>query len=40
MTVAQLRYWRDEDSDETYWARHLARSVKAAVLWPALAAEL
>ncbi|MFH9354583.1 hypothetical protein [Kitasatospora sp. NPDC017646] len=39
LAATRLWSWRDEDGDETYWARHLARSVKATALWPALTAE-
>ncbi|MFI6476166.1 acyl-CoA dehydrogenase family protein [Streptomyces sp. NPDC050516] len=39
LATTRLWSWRDEDGDETYWARHLARSVTATALWPALTAE-
>ncbi|MFC8710451.1 acyl-CoA dehydrogenase family protein [Streptomyces sp. NPDC057197] len=39
LATTRLWSWRDEDGDETYWARHLARSVEATALWSALTAE-
>ncbi|WP_406510443.1 acyl-CoA dehydrogenase family protein [Streptomyces sp. NBC_00212] len=39
LATTRLWSWRDEDGDETYWARRVARSVKATALWPALTAE-
>ncbi|WP_414166724.1 acyl-CoA dehydrogenase family protein [Streptoverticillium reticulum] len=39
LATTRLWSWRDEDGDETHWARRLARSVHAATLWPALTTE-
>ncbi|ATL31478.1 acyl-CoA dehydrogenase family protein [Streptomyces formicae] len=38
LATTRLWSWRDEDGDETYWARRLARSLTATTLWPSLAA--
>ncbi|MEV8476370.1 acyl-CoA dehydrogenase family protein [Streptomyces sp. NPDC051173] len=39
LATTRLWSWRDEDGDETYWARRLARPLTAAGLWPALTTE-
>ncbi|MFI1801450.1 acyl-CoA dehydrogenase family protein [Streptomyces sp. NPDC020379] len=36
LATTRLWSWRDEDGDETYWARRLARPLTATSLWPAL----
>ncbi|GAU70636.1 hypothetical protein SSP35_21_00300 [Streptomyces sp. NBRC 110611] len=36
LATTRLWSWRDEDGDETYWARRLARTLTATTLWPAL----
>ncbi|MFF4602568.1 acyl-CoA dehydrogenase family protein [Streptomyces sp. NPDC001339] len=36
LATTRLWSWRDEDGDETYWARRLARPLTATTLWPAL----
>ncbi|MFF4529541.1 acyl-CoA dehydrogenase family protein [Streptomyces sp. NPDC001407] len=36
LATTRLWSWRDEDGDETYWARRLAQSLSATTLWPAL----
>lgn len=36
LATTRLWSWRDEDGDETYWARRLARPLTAATLWPVL----
>ncbi|GAA0417009.1 acyl-CoA dehydrogenase [Streptomyces luteireticuli] len=38
LATTRLWSWRDEDGDETHWARHLARPLTAATLWPTLTA--
>ncbi|MEU7583931.1 acyl-CoA dehydrogenase family protein [Streptomyces sp. NPDC041068] len=38
LATTRLWSWRDEDGDETYWARRLARSLTAGTLWPSLTA--
>ncbi|MFE0171069.1 acyl-CoA dehydrogenase family protein [Streptomyces sp. NPDC059002] len=38
LATTRLWSWRDEDGDETYWARRLARPLSAGTLWPALTA--
>ncbi|MFE0044833.1 acyl-CoA dehydrogenase family protein [Streptomyces albireticuli] len=38
LATTRLWSWRDEDGDETYWARRLARSLTATTLWPTLTA--
>ncbi|PSJ28473.1 hypothetical protein B7P34_12075 [Streptosporangium nondiastaticum] len=39
LATTRLWSWRDEDGDETHWARRLARPLTAANLWPALTTE-
>ncbi|MGW2860008.1 acyl-CoA dehydrogenase family protein [Streptomyces sp. NPDC001205] len=34
--TTRLWSWRDEDGDETYWARRLARPLTPTTLWPTL----
>ncbi|MBB5120778.1 acyl-CoA dehydrogenase family protein [Streptomyces eurocidicus] len=36
LATTRLWSWRDEDGDETYWARRLARPLTATALWPTL----
>ncbi|ARZ65807.1 hypothetical protein SMD11_0141 [Streptomyces albireticuli] len=36
LATTRLWSWRDEDGDETYWARRLARPLTATTLWPTL----
>ncbi len=36
LATTRLWSWRDEDGEETYWARRLARSLTATTLWPTL----
>ncbi|RLU81574.1 hypothetical protein CTZ27_32320 [Streptomyces griseocarneus] len=38
LATTRLWSWRDEDGDETSWARSLARTLTPAGLWPALTA--
>ncbi|MER6048024.1 acyl-CoA dehydrogenase family protein [Streptomyces sp. NPDC001793] len=36
LATTRLWSWRDEDGDETHWARRLARPLTATTLWPTL----
>ncbi|WP_223184525.1 acyl-CoA dehydrogenase [Streptomyces sp. CBMA152] len=36
LATTRLWSWRDEDGDETHWARRLARPLTATALWPTL----